>query len=71
MLPTRIPKAGSLLSMETATEIRRQVEVGEAGIAPGRMDRWAHHVSFPDLTDIESTAMTRVTNGRSELLIFK
>ena len=62
---------GSSLSMETATEIRHQLEVGGAGIAPGRMDPWARHASFPDRRETESTAMTRVPNGRSVCLISK
>ena len=64
MSPTKIPTVPSL-SMETASGIRLLEEVGEAGIAPERMDHSARPASSPDRTDTESIAMILVNNGKS------
>ena len=64
MSPTRIHMVPSL-STETASGILLRAEVGEAGTAPGRMGPWARPASSPDQMDTESTATTRVNNGKS------
>ena len=64
MSPTKIPTVPSS-SMETASGIRLLEEVGEAGIAPERMDHSARPAFSPDQTDTESIAMTLVNSGKS------
>ena len=64
MSPTRIPMVPSL-STETASGILLRAEVGEAGIAPERMDHSARPAFSPDQTDTESIATTLVNSGKS------